>query len=193
MHLLGKVGDSLEFGELAADEIDAGHRAMSWHHGAGGVGEEPGDRRGPVHRETVAEPGGRVVLEQIAGEKHVRVRHDDHDVGVGVATPDVQQVNAPAAEIDDRRFDEGPFRWVHHDRAEIIGEEGHGPGDPRPHLFGSRDQAGPASLVTPDRGRPELAIPEGVVPVPVGVHDVSNRMVGDTLDVRDQLPGVGRR
>ena len=82
--------------------------------------------RRPVHREAVAEERRRVVLEEVAGEQHVGVRHEHDDVVVGVAAAEIAQLDrsAAAVDLDVRRLDERPVGRIEDDLGELAGQVG---------------------------------------------------------------------
>ena len=111
---------------------DTGRRAIGAFHEIAGAGQRAGDGiladqratatgRNRVHVEgrnviqglapvaemPVAAIAGGMILDDIAGEHHVFVRHMDHDIARRMGAAQMHQINAPVAQIDGHAFAEG--------------------------------------------------------------------------------------
>ena len=95
-------GDRPERLRLAGGEGEARVVAVARDHGAADQLGEPERRLGPVERVAVVEEGDGAAFDQVAGEDHVRVRHRDDDVVVGVPSPEVAQLQQASADLDHR-------------------------------------------------------------------------------------------
>ena len=136
--------------------------------------DQPLDRRRPFHRIAVAEVRRRAVLDEIAGEQHVGVRHEDHDVVVGVGATEIAELDPAAAGVEVERSSASPSNVRS--------------GGSRTTSASSSASAGIASAtfaiwaapvsadhpraagMAPDRRRPEPVVAERVVVVAVGVR-----------------------
>ena len=133
-------------------------------------------RRHPVERIAVAEERDVALLQQVAGPDHVRPRHGDDRVVVGVAATEEPQLDVATADLDRGRSVERPIRRVDDDLGEVVGQVRLVGGDGRlAPLTGALHERHAARLA-PDRGRPEDGVAEGMVEMAVGVDDDRDRV-----------------
>ncbi len=136
------------------------------------------------------------LLDQVAGQQHVRVGHPDHQVAAGVAASRVHQLDHPVAEVE--RDGGGERRVGRHDLGRLhllavrVVEVVRFVVDRLDPLAG-RDGVLGGHLVRMhgDRAvlRQEGAVAEGVVEVLVGVHDRDHLAGAERADVLDHLAG----
>jgi hypothetical protein len=152
-------------------------------------------RRGrPVERKAVAEVGRRAVLEQVAGEDDLRVRHRDDDVVVGVAPAQVPQLDHPAARIERQRVVAGEraVGRIDDDLTQVVGQVWlAGDQPPALPLAGLADHRCAAD-VPPDRCRAEDRVPEHVVGVAMRVDHDADRSRRQLAEVVADLSCVAR-
>jgi hypothetical protein len=184
--------DLAELPELALHEGSISDRPVAGHDRALDQRQQPLDGCRPLQGIAVAEVRHGVVLQQIAGECHARVRHEDDDVGVGVAPAEVPKLDRPPADRDRRRLGERPVGRLDDEPLEVAGELGHGRCEPGALSLAVLDEARAAAIVAPDDGRPEVVIAEHVVGVPVAVDHQAHGKWRQAGDVGEQLPGVRR-
>ena len=82
------------------------------------------DRDRPCARIRIAIAGGRVVLEQVAGEQDASIGHVDHDVVVGMPVAQVRQPQLAVAKVDRRGVGEHLVGRREHHLAQLIRELG---------------------------------------------------------------------
>ncbi len=160
----------------------------------------PGEReqrlggRGPVHRIAVAEEGRRAVLEQVAGAQDVGAIDPEDDVVVRVAAPEIPELDlALVVEADRRHLSERALGRVQDDLRELRRDLGDLRRRPSAlPIAGATDHLR-GSLVAPDRRRAEDAVAEGVVVVPVAVHDDPHGRRPELAQVVEDLARLARR
>ena len=146
------------------------YRAVTGHDGAGREREQPLHRARPVERVAVAEARRGALLEQVAGEQHVRVRHLDRDVRVRVRTPEVGEPQLAVAGLDRRPLLEGPIRRVDHDLADVPGDRRDLAGDLLEPLLAER-RSRSTTRAWPQMEAAGRRCCRSVVEMPVGVDD----------------------
>ena len=102
--LHGLVGVAQEVAgqrDALGDGIDADQRVAAARHQRVGLDAvEAGERGRPVGEVRVAAVAGRLVLDDVAGEHHVGVRHVGDDVAGRVGAADLAQLDAALAEVE---------------------------------------------------------------------------------------------
>ena len=168
--------------------------AVAGHDDAVDERHEGGRGRWPVERVAIAEGWDRTILDEIAGEHDAGTGDGDDDVVVGMAAPQIAELDRSPADFDRHLRREGPIWWIDDDLGEVSGELGLLGGDRLPSRFAGPGHECHAALVTPDRCRPKDMIPVGVVEVAVGIHDDRDGCPGQLPEVGQDVTrlGVGR-
>ena len=152
-----------------------------------------GGRRAPVDGVGIAVGGHSTVLDQVAGEQHVGARHRDHDVVIGVASPEVAQSHLAPADLDGRRLLERPVGRVDDDLGKLADEfRCLGLDDRLARLAGAFHERAAAD-VPPDRRGSEDGIAVGMVEVPVRIDDHSHGVGRQRVQVGDDLARLAVR
>lgn len=186
------VRDGPEIGQLALHERAIADGSMTWNYGPAHQAEQALHSVRPLNRVAVAEPGHGVVLEQIAGKEHARIRHDRHDVRISVAATEEPKFHGPATDLNRHGIVEGAVGRIHDDGTNVVGEVGPIRNERGPVFLPVFHESAATSLVTPDRGRAEHVIAEDVIRMPVGIDHDAHRERCDPSDIRQELTSVRR-
>jgi len=183
----GEIRDGRDRVRLARRERPVRVVAVARHDDPGHARHDGRGRERPVERIRVAVEGNRPVLEEVADEQDIGARHRDQDVVIGVATSDEREIDRSTAHDDGAVRRERPVRWVDDDVGEV-GRDLRGlERDPGTSRLGGASHERDAAILAPDRRRPEDVIAEGMVEMPVGVDDRSDREGRDLAQVRQDL------
>ena len=124
MDATGQLRQGGERGRLVFGEGSAGVVAMTRYDDAADEFRHTRGSLRPVERIPITEERDGAVLEQVAGEEDAGVGHVHHDVVVGVAQPEVAQLDAAPADLDVGGLVEGLVGRVDDDLREVGGDLG---------------------------------------------------------------------
>ncbi len=146
-------------------------------------------RRGscPVERVGVAIEGHSAVLEEVADKQDVGAGHGGQDVVIGVTTAEEREVDRSIADGDGDARGERPVRRVQHDISQVRRDLRGLERDPGPSDLTGPGHERDASVVAPDRCRPEDVVAEGMVEMSVRVDDRRDREGRELAQVREDL------
>ena len=160
------------------------------------IADEPEQRLGgrrPVHREPVAEPRRRAVLDEVTRAQDIGVGDRDHDVIVGVAAPEIREMDLAPVQVQHRALGERAIGRVEHDLGEVGRDGRELLGRRRALRVSGRADHRHAPLVPPDHGRPEGRVAEAVVAVAVSVDDDADAGRTQLAEVVEDLPRLDER
>jgi thiosulfate/3-mercaptopyruvate sulfurtransferase len=187
----GSGCDRCQQPRLRLDAATIHEAAVPGHHepgicSGGRNAEQATHGRGPVEREGVLERGRGALLQQIPGERNVRVGYQYEEVAVGMAAAKEADLDTAAAQVEHRAMAAHRYRGRRDPHRGNLRRAVRQPSDGGPaHVLAGIAQCRDAPPVAVDGGIRERRVAERVVEVRMRVHDVANR------DAREP-PRVGR-